>query len=116
MRPGLNAKRPRGNRSNIRRTPGHHRSHAIDSNGPDVKIRGSASQILEKYLALARDANMSGDRVKAENYLQHADHYYRILNSSDSSQRSYPPSPPRVGDDAKPRSGDAQAPVNEAQP
>src|SRR5690606_3276489 len=45
----------------------------------DVKIRGSASTIFERYCQLARDANASGDRVAAENYLQHAEHYYRIM-------------------------------------
>ncbi len=51
----------------------------FESNGPDVKIRGSAQQILDKYLQYARDAQSSGDRVNAENYLQHAEHYYRVL-------------------------------------
>jgi hypothetical protein len=50
-----------------------------ESNGPDVKIRGSAQQIAEKYTTLARDAQSSGDRVVAENYLQHAEHYNRII-------------------------------------
>jgi hypothetical protein len=50
-----------------------------ESNGPDVKIRGSAQQIAEKYTTLARDAQSSGDRVMAENYLQHAEHYNRII-------------------------------------
>ncbi|WP_405023231.1 DUF4167 domain-containing protein [Mesorhizobium sp. BE184] len=50
-----------------------------ESNGPDVKIRGSAQQIAEKYATLARDATSSGDRVMAENYLQHAEHYNRII-------------------------------------
>lgn len=50
-----------------------------ESNGPDVKIRGSAQQIAEKYTTLARDAHGSGDRVMAENYLQHAEHYNRII-------------------------------------
>lgn len=50
-----------------------------ESNGPDVKIRGSAQQIAEKYSTLARDATSSGDRVMAENYLQHAEHYNRII-------------------------------------
>lgn len=56
---------------------GTHRN--FDSNGPDVKIRGTASTIFERYCQLARDANSSGDRVAAENYLQHAEHYYRIM-------------------------------------
>lgn len=50
-----------------------------ESNGPDVKIRGSAQQIAEKYATLARDSTSSGDRVMAENYLQHAEHYNRII-------------------------------------
>jgi hypothetical protein len=50
-----------------------------ESNGPDVKIRGSAQQIAEKYATLARDAMSAGDRVVAENYLQHAEHYNRII-------------------------------------
>jgi hypothetical protein len=56
---------------------GSHRN--FDSNGPDVKIRGTASHIFERYCQLARDANSSGDRVAAENFLQHAEHYYRIM-------------------------------------
>lgn len=51
----------------------------FESNGPDVKIRGNATHIYEKYLQLARDASSSGDRVMAENYYQHAEHYFRIL-------------------------------------
>ncbi len=77
----------------MRRGPGHFRAQTIDSNGPDVKLRGTANQILEKYLALARDATAHGDRITAENYLQHAEHYYRLVNSNGPAQRSYPPSP-----------------------
>lgn len=50
-----------------------------DSNGPEVKVRGTASHIYERYCQLARDASSAGDRVAAENYLQHAEHYYRIM-------------------------------------
>lgn len=59
----------------------HHNSHnrAFDSTGPDVKIRGTAAHVYEKYLQLARDAGSAGDRVTQENYLQHAEHYYRIM-------------------------------------
>ena len=59
----------------------HHNNHnrAFDSTGPDVKIRGTAAHVYEKYLQLARDAGSAGDRVTQENYLQHAEHYYRIL-------------------------------------
>lgn len=45
-------------------------------------MRGSASQVLEKYLAMARDATAAGDRIAAENYFQHAEHYYRILSAN----------------------------------
>jgi hypothetical protein len=59
----------------------HHNNHnrAFDSTGPDVKIRGTAAHVYEKYLQLARDAGSGGDRVTQENYLQHAEHYYRIM-------------------------------------
>jgi len=60
-----------------------------DSSGPEVKIRGSAATVYEKYLQLARDANASGDRVMAENYLQHAEHYYRILAAQQAQQQQY---------------------------
>ena len=50
-------------------------TRSFDSNGPDIKIRGTALHIAEKYTQLARDASSSGDRVMAENYLQHAEHY-----------------------------------------
>lgn len=56
-------------------------NRSYDSNGPDVRVRGTASQVYEKYQALARDAMSSGDRVMAENYQQHAEHYFRILQS-----------------------------------
>ena len=60
----------------------------IDSNGPDVKIRGNAHHVYEKYLQLARDANSSGDRVMAENYLQHAEHYYRLIMAYQTHMQS----------------------------
>ena len=57
------------------------RNHVFDSNGPDIRIRGTAQQLFEKYLQLGRDATSSGDRVMAESYFQHAEHYFRILNA-----------------------------------
>ncbi len=88
MRPGQHNKRPRGGRQNNGggnggggggRKPGHGPNRTYDSNGPDVKVRGTASHIFEKYQQLARDAQSAGDRVAAENYLQHAEHYYRLM-------------------------------------
>jgi hypothetical protein len=57
------------------------RNHVFDSNGPDMRVRGTAQQLFEKYLQLGRDATSSGDRVMAEGYFQHAEHYFRILNA-----------------------------------
>jgi hypothetical protein len=64
------------------RKPGNPNSRNFESNGPDVKVRGNASHVYEKYLQLARDASSSGDRVMAENYYQHAEHYLRIVQAS----------------------------------
>jgi hypothetical protein len=58
---------------------GFNPNRTFDSSGPEIKVRGSASHVYEKYLQMARDANSGGDRVMAENYLQHAEHYYRIM-------------------------------------
>lgn len=68
---------------------GNNPNRTYDSNGPEIKIRGSASHVYEKYLQLARDANASGDRVMAESYLQHAEHYYRILAANQLQQQQY---------------------------
>ncbi len=78
MRQGPNIRRSRS-RGNGRRQNVPSRHQTFDSNGPDVRIRGNAYQVHEKYLALARDATSSGDRVAAENYYQHAEHYFRII-------------------------------------
>lgn len=71
---------------NQRRRQGMNINRALDSNGPDVRIRGTANQIYDKYLTLARDASSSGDRIKAENYLQHAEHYFRVIRSIQPAQ------------------------------
>lgn len=63
------------------------RSHVFDSNGPDVRLRGTAQQLFEKYLQLGRDATGAGDRVMAESYFQHAEHYFRILNAISQAQQ-----------------------------
>jgi hypothetical protein len=62
--------------------PQHNTNRAFDSNGPEgVKVRGAAQHVYEKYQQLARDAQTSGDRVLAENYLQHAEHYFRLMRA-----------------------------------
>jgi hypothetical protein len=67
------------NGSNNNRKPQNPLARNFESSGPDVKIRGTAAQIAEKYMTLARDASSAGDIVMAENYLQHAEHYNRII-------------------------------------
>lgn len=80
MRHGTSGRRQR-NRGGGRRG-NQARSQVYDSNGPDVRIRGTAHQVAEKYLALAKDATASGDIVVAENYYQHAEHYIRIIGEN----------------------------------
>lgn len=65
---------------------GGNNRNSFDSNGPNVRIRGSASQIYDKYATLARDATSSGDRVLAESLYQHAEHYYRLANPAQDGQ------------------------------
>ena len=85
MRQSPVSKRARG-RSGGRRPFSNSANRSFDSSGPDVKIRGTAAHIYEKYQVLARDASSSGDRIAAENYMQHAEHYYRILVASNAAQ------------------------------
>ena len=85
MRQGPNKNRMRG-RGNGRKG-GNPRNQSFESNGPDVKVRGNAQQVVEKYLALARDASSAGDRINAESYYQYAEHYYRVMNAANEQQR-----------------------------
>jgi hypothetical protein len=88
-----NHKRMRGGRNQ------HHNNRknqnpltrAYESNGPDVKIRGTAATIAEKYIQLARDAQSSGDPVAAENYYQHAEHYFRLIAAAQELLRQQNP-------------------------
>ena len=84
MRPGQN-KRLRG-RNNNRKGP-NPLTRSFESNGPDVKIRGTAQHVAEKYLQLARDAQSSGDIIAAENLLQHAEHYFRLIAAAQNAQQ-----------------------------
>jgi hypothetical protein len=83
MKPGPNLKQRSRGRGGSGGGKKHmpSRNQTYDSNGPDVRIRGNAHQVLEKYLTLARDAASQGDRIAAENYYQHAEHYFRVINS-----------------------------------
>jgi hypothetical protein len=92
MRNGQN-KRMRGR--NRKGGGGHHHQNPLsrmyESNGPDIKIRGTASHVAEKYLQLARDAQSSGDPVAAENYYQHAEHYFRLIAAAQEQFRQSQP-------------------------
>src|SRR6267154_590918 len=100
MRPGQTS-RPHGHSSsnnpyrNRQQIP--HGSQTLDSNGPNVKIRGNPHQIFERYVALGREASTSGDRVNTANlYHQHADHYLRVMKAANEGhqQRATRPSAP----------------------
>ncbi|HWE75122.1 MAG TPA: DUF4167 domain-containing protein [Stellaceae bacterium] len=108
MRPGQN-KRGRGRNHNPNNMGGQHnnngggggnrgprpphRMQTFDSNGPSVKIRGNAYQVFERYIALAREASSSGDRIAAENLYQHAEHYYRIMQANGEHMAPRPMTP-----------------------
>jgi Domain of unknown function (DUF4167) len=102
MRSGRD-QRPRG-RFNVdrpfsQRPRNPQNNQTLDSNGPNIKIRGNAHQIFERYLALAREATASGDRIAAENFYQHAEHYFRIDNARrESNQLGTPPRPTTPAD------------------
>ena len=111
MRPGQN-KRSRGRNGgggggqhhNRPRLP--HRVQTFDSNGPNVKIRGNAYQVFERYVALAREAQTGGDRIAAENLYQHAEHYFRIMNAQGEGQSQPRPMTPA---DQEASGGDGEA-------
>ncbi len=84
MRPGQK-NRMRG-RSSGRKGP-NPLTRSYESNGPDVKIRGTAQHVAEKYLQLARDSQVSGDIVMAESLLQHAEHYFRLIAAAQAAQQ-----------------------------
>src|ERR1700710_2931346 len=90
MRNGQNNKRMRNrndnNNNNNNRRGQNPMTRVFESNGPDIKIRGTASHVAEKYVQLARDAQSSGDPVAAENYYQHAEHYYRLIAAAQEQQ------------------------------
>src|SRR6188472_21583 len=101
MRPGQNRRMRGRSRNNNSGGGGGNKgpnplTRSYESNGPDVKIRGTAQHIAEKYSQLARDAHSSGDPVAAENYYQHAEHYFRIIATAQEQLREqygYQPRP-----------------------
>lgn len=87
MRAGQNPRRVRS-RNGIARPNLPSRGQTFDSSSQDGRIRGSARQVYEKYLMLARDSNAVGDRVASENFSQHAEHYFRLLSQSGENGHS----------------------------
>lgn len=116
MKHSSNTRRLRS-RGNGKRHPGS-QNKTFESNGPEGKIRGTAQQVLEKYLALGRDASSSGDPISAEGFYQHAEHYYRLLNSDGfgdrggDRQRQQPGGADRGSDGVGGGSADAETPAS----
>jgi hypothetical protein len=79
------------NNNNNNRRSQNPMTRVFESNGPDIKIRGTASHVAEKYVQLARDARSSGDPVAAENYYQHAEHYFRLIAAAQEQLRQNQP-------------------------
>lgn len=108
MRNGQNNKRMRSrnnnnggsnnNNNNNNRRSQNPMTRVFESNGPDIKIRGTASHVAEKYVQLARDARTSGDPVAAENYYQHAEHYFRLIAAAQEQLRQTQPMPRGEGE------------------
>lgn len=102
-----------GGNGGRRNNNGGNRPKSVESNGPNVKVRGNASQVLEKYLSLARDAASSSDRIAAENYYQHAEHYYRVLHAAEERREALKANKP--GNGSEPTGTEAE-PVEPASP
>ncbi len=113
MRNGQNNNKRMRNRNNNNNNNNNNRrgqnpmTRVFESNGPDIKIRGTASHVAEKYVQLARDARSSGDPVAAENYYQHAEHYFRLIAAAQEQFRqSQPQQQPRTDVDVTDEAGD----------
>ncbi|MEM6563919.1 MAG: DUF4167 domain-containing protein [Pseudomonadota bacterium] len=82
MKSSRSRSRSKGNRNRSNNSGGNVINRVFDSSGPEGKVRGTPQQIIEKYNQLARDAQLSNDRVAAENFQQHAEHYTRLLSEA----------------------------------
>ncbi|MDX2264925.1 MAG: DUF4167 domain-containing protein [Hyphomicrobiales bacterium] len=101
-----------GHNHNHGRKPQHQLSKSYESSGPDVKIRGTAQHIAEKYMHLARDAASAGDFIIAENYLQHAEHYNRIIMAAQAAQPQQPQHHNQNGPAQQPYPSTAEQPLH----
>jgi hypothetical protein len=96
------------NNNNNNRRGQNPMTRVFESNGPDIKIRGTASHVAEKYVQLARDARSSGDPVAAENYYQHAEHYFRLIAAAQEQFRQSQPQP-RIDNETPSEDGDDES-------
>ena len=116
-----NNRRGRSGRRRSGGQGGNNPNRSIDSQGPEVKIRGNAQQVYDKYTALARDAFSSGDRIRGESLQQHAEHYYRMLQAMKPPEPKEQPKPDeaQTQPDQKPsgdlEEGETKAPDAEAE-
>ncbi|MGM4930292.1 DUF4167 domain-containing protein [Tardiphaga sp. 619_E2_N8_5] len=107
MRNNNNRNNNNNNNNNNRRGQ-NPMTRVFESNGPDIKIRGTASHVAEKYVQLARDARSSGDPVAAENYYQHAEHYFRLIAAAQEQFRQNQPQP-RTENEMPPEDNDDES-------
>ena len=108
MRNRNNNNNNNNNRNDSNRRGQNPMTRVFESNGPDIKIRGTASHVAEKYVQLARDARSSGDPVAAENYYQHAEHYFRLIAAAQEQFRQNQPQP-RTENEMAPEDGDDES-------
>ena len=97
------------NNNNNNRRGQNPMTRVFESNGPDIKIRGTASHVAEKYVQLARDARSSGDPVASENYYQHAEHYFRLIATAQEQFRQNQPQPRSENEMASDDNGDDES-------
>ncbi len=84
----MNSRRSRNGRNGGKRSYGPGPNRSYESNGPEVKVRGTANQIFDRYVALGRDATAAGDRIAAEGYFQHAEHYFRVFTEANRARQA----------------------------
>ena len=108
--------RPRGRFNGNRPSQPLQRTHLFDSNGPSVKIRGSAHQISERYVVLAGEAAIGGDAIAAENFYQHAEHYLRVANANREGNQQGTPRPTTPAEMNPSETGSREVAVDHSQP
>ncbi|MEO0679515.1 MAG: DUF4167 domain-containing protein, partial [Pseudomonadota bacterium] len=115
MRSSQKSNRNRG-KNNRSKSLGNVANRVFDSAGPEGKVRGTPQQIIDKYEQLARDAQTSGDRVMSENFLQHAEHYARLLSAAQAEMQAHQAQhQPQQGGGGQPGQGQQPQPQGASQ-